>query len=516
MIMIRPLVCSALVGLLPLNTYAQRLLWETAIVRPSPAGGNGLSCVVPQGTQLLVNGEYFPARSTGCRPTIQAYARVYTMAGALVREQLGRGLQNGESNIVAAPGGGAWWAGRGYQCPAGAAAALQHPYLQRLTAAGDTLRGWWLAPAAPRATTTATLLQGNRLLTAGMVSPVGTPAQGQQFSLTCSDTLGRVRWTRAYPRPPAALDFSIGIAPTPRGGYLLSGDAYVGTGYRHYLVETDSGGQLRRQVLLLPLGPAVTNGSRAYHKCNVLPLPNAQGYLLSGTADSLEAGQFPPGRQLGYVMRLDTALNIQWVYRHPPALAGNGARSNEGWRIRFLPNNSVGLLLTEVRGAGTPAAYLAQVDIATGRRLGFYELLSNSQATVMPNDWQWVGDGTLVLCGKSTQVGGSGSQGYLARWDFRNTPLLAARAGGATRPATVRAYPNPAHETVTIDAADLTLPAARCQLVATVTGQVVLVQDLHGGRATLAVAGLAPGVYLGRLLSITGQTVGTCKIVVIH
>ena len=93
---------------------------------------------------------------------------------------------------------------------------------------------------------------------------------------------------------------------------------------------------------------------------------------------------------------------------------------------------------------------------------------------------------------------------------------LTVAAAPPLRPAPVRTYPNPAHETVSVEAAGLPQPATRCQLVAAATGQVVLTQALSGGRATLAVAALAPGLYLGRLLDAAGQTVGTCKIVVIH
>ena len=514
---IRLLVCSALVGLLPLNSFAQRLLWEVAFVRPSTAGGTALGNIsLLPGNRVLVNGDFFPTRTSGCQPNIRALARIYTLGGVLVREQLGRGLQNGESSVVPAPGGGGWWAGRGYQCPAGATTAQQRPYAQRLTAAGDTLPGWWLAPAAPRATTTASLLQGNRLMTVGMVSPAGTPAPGQQFSLTCSDTLGRVRWTRAYPRQTGGLDYASNLVATPRGGYLLNGEAYVSTGYRPYLAETDSGGRLRRQVLLQPLGPAVTNGSRYTRHCNMLTLPNAQGYLLAGTADSVAAGQLPPGKEIAYVVRLDTALNVQWVYRHPAALSGTGAISTQAYRLNFLPNNSVGLLLAEVRGPGTPTAYLVQVDIATGRRVGYYPLSSNTQAVVLPGDWQWVGDGTLLLCAKSFQAGVTYSQGYVARWDFRGTPLAARTAGEAAALATFALYPNPTTGPPTL--AWQLPPGTRAGQLHLYDPLGRLVQALAlpaTATGTLAVPGLAPGLYVAHLLDADGQRQGGARKLVV-
>ncbi len=77
-----------------------------------------------------------------------------------------------------------------------------------------------------------------------------------------------------------------------------------------------------------------------------------------------------------------------WTYHHPPALAGTGTTSNYAYRLRLLPNGTAGLLLSDVRQAGTSSVYLAQLDAATGRRMGFYTLSSNTQAVVIPYDWQ--------------------------------------------------------------------------------------------------------------------------------
>ena len=92
----------------------------------------------------------------------------------------------------------------------------------------------------------------------------------------------------------------------------------------------------------------------------------------------------------------------------------------------------------------------------------------------------------------------------------------AVRPGPApVRPATVRAYPNPAHDQIALEMAGL--QAVRLVLIATATGQVVAQQAVAGQQhPVVSVAGLAPGIYRGQLVSATGQTVGACKIVVIH
>ena len=357
----------------------------------------------------------------------------------------------------------------------------------------------------------AVLSHGNSLIAAGYMESASQPPR---YQLTCTDTLGNLRWQHDYPRPNnASNDYCNAVVRTPRGGYLLSGDAQILGGWRHYLIETDSLGRQLRQRLITPFAPNITDGFRFDKYSNVLVLPNAQGYLLSGTTDSSFQAN-----TTGYIVRLDTALNITWAYRHPPAYQGNGNRSQYGYKIRFLPNNTVGILLTDVRGNGTPDTYLAQVDVATGQRVATYVLSSNTQSAVAPYDWQWLGDGTLLLSGQAWRTGTTGPSGYVARWDFRATPL-GAGLPTATRPATggagaaLVAWPNPATETVSVDTQNR--GAASVELL-DLTGRVLRAQPVAAGAAsaTLGLAGLPPGLYLLRLRGAAGQGLGTAKVVV--
>lgn len=79
----------------------------------------------------------------------------------------------------------------------------------------------------------------------------------------------------------------------------------------------------------------------------------------------------------------------------------------------------------------------------------------------------------------------------------------------------LRAYPNPATETVTLIVSGPVSVEARLELVALATGRVVrtLPADTAGGPMT--VSGLAAGVYAGRLVQ-AEQVLGTCKVVIIH
>ena len=508
-------LAGSLVGLSP-PAKAQQLMWEQAFLHSNSAGGEALQNFHTVGTQrILLSGVFVPSRSgaTGCRPVYQAYYRTYALNGTLQREQLGRNLGAGESDFFYTGHSGGWWAAPGFACANGSSSA--RAYVQRITAAGDTGRAWLLAAAPPRTTARSVLLHGARLIVAGHVQPAGAPnGQAQQYQLTCFDTLGNIRWQRSYPRAPQALDYASAVVPTPRGGYLISGDGYVLPGYKHYVVETDSLGNFRRSRLLLPLGPNFPNGFRAENSSNALALPNAGGYLLTGTADSLVNGL---SKKIGYVLRLDTALNVVWTYRHPPSLAGTGATSNYAYRLRYLPNGSVGVMLSDVRLSGTPSVYLAQLDIATGQRVAFYTLSSNTQMAVIPYDWQWVGDGTLLLAGKSQQAGVAYIQSYLARFDFRGTPLAAARPGAvlAAGGASLWAYPNPAQGTTTVQVSGLGRRAGRLELLDAL-GRAVRTQAVAGdGDHALDLKGLAPGVYAARLLdAATGRRLGGCKVVV--
>ncbi|WP_201982705.1 hypothetical protein [Hymenobacter rubidus] len=492
---------------------AQQLMWERAALHASGAGTEVLSGITLLGTtRFLIAGAYPPAQPTsGCRPSFRSFAQLFTIGGSLQREQLGRGLSNGEFDINAALSSAGWLSGRGYQCQPGSITALQRPYVQRLTAACDTLPGWWLAPPPLRNTVTAVLAQGLRLLAVGMAV---TAVSYQVLTLTCSDTSGRVRWQRTYSHTPA-LDYATNLVATPRGGYLLNGqsESFSRFGYDHYLIETDSGGLLRRQRLFQPLGPAFINANVYNNNSNLLALPNAGGYLLAGTADSIAGGIT---KNIAYVVRLDTALNVVWTYRHPPALAGTLVTSDYAYRIRLLPNGTVGVMLSDVRQAGTPTVYIAQLNVATGQRVAFYALSSNTQSAVIPLDWQWVGVGTVLLCGKSLASGVTNVQGYVARYDFRGTPLAATQpaAALATDGASLWAFPTPATGRATVQVSGLGHRAGRLELLDGL-GRVVRSQPVAAdGDQPVDLGGLAAGLYVACLLDASGRRLGGCKLLV--
>ena len=84
------------------------------------------------------------------------------------------------------------------------------------------------------------------------------------------------------------------------------------------------------------------------------------------------------------------------------------------------------------------------------------------------------------------------------------------------RPAQVQAYPNPAHDRLTVKLTGPCPAHTRVELLELSTGRVLLTVAVANATAELRVAELAAGVYAGRAISPEGQVLGTCKAVVIH
>ena len=419
----------------------------------------------------------------------------------MLHSQLGRGMSIGNQALCAGSPGRYWWVAQTYSVSNSRLAP--YSYVQRLTAGADTLPGGpVLGPVPPGHEAAAVLAIGRKLIVTGREYTAGANFQISRYTLTAVDTVTRqVLWRHAYERPGFANDYAVSVAPTPRGGYVISGDGQVFNSFRqHLFLETDSLGRQLKQRMIYPLGPNYT-GSYAGRIdsdliTNIIALPNAGGYLTTGVADSVLANGIH--NQVTYLMRLDTALHVTWVYRHPTAYQGNGNRNQRGSKVRLLPNGTAAFLVRDVRGVGTRDLYLVNVDPATGRHLGTYVMSSNTQSAVIPFDWQWVGDGTLVVCGKGIQAGITVTQGWLARFDLRNTPL-GTRSAASADAAQLEAWPNPARGQVR-----LRWPAGwggRAVALHDVLGRQVAGQTLVAGQAeaVLPLAGVGPGVYVLRL-----------------
>lgn len=497
---------------------AQRLLWERSNLHPGATQDWNVAVLPTPNGAFLVAGFTPLPRPTGatCFPAWRGLLQTWDTNGVLLRERLGRGSIIGgcQELTPAVPGGRAayWWTGNQVLCPS--TGRRMQSVLLPTKATGDTLRGSALAGVSSDNLPRVILAHGNRVVVAGSTYVSAPASQFQQHMLACSDTSGRVLWQYAYARQPLANDFCTGLAHLPNGGYLLTGDGQVNGsgGLQHLFTETDSMGNLRRQQLLYPLGPDFNDGDRNNGNCNVLVLPNHGGYIVSGTADSASGGSSTLRRRVGYIMRVDTALQKVWTCRIPSTWGGRSARNQFAYRVRQLPDGTLTLLLRDI-GATVTDLHLVQVSLQ-GQLLRHYFLPSNAYADVVPLDWQWLADGTLVLCGTARSTGNATAlRAYLARWNFSGTALLGAHnPTEATTSSTFTLYPNPSTGPVTLTWQQP--PAARAgQLhLYSPLGQLVKTLALPptaSGR--LEVAGLAPGLYLARLLDAAGAGQGRAQ-----
>ena len=499
------LLCLTLLGSQPLR--AQQLLWERANRRASADREFNTNLVLTDGNRALVSGASRPFPfSPFCSPYLRPHVQLWDITtGTLLREQLLRPNPGQFGAPVRRAGTGYWWASDAMRCD-NAGATETYSLAYRLSAQGDTLRALQPVPVVPDCITSCLLVQGNRLAIAGNAPLDPTGGTNATLFLTLADTSGRLLSHHTYPRLARDLDYSSDLVRTPRGGYLLSGDGYdfATLTYQHLLLETDSLGRQLKQRLLFPLGPVFNDGRRYDHSCNIVVLPNAGGYVLSGRADS--AYTPTTRRSVCYLLRLDTALNVQWVYRHPTSTNGNGVRSQYPNKVRLLPDGSLGLLVRNRQAAGTPLdLYLVQVDTQTGQHRATYPLPSPGGYGVAPYDWHWLPDNTLLLCGEAVQATSTGGKhAYLARWDFRATPLATGRPATQASGATLQLYPTPG-----TPAAPTT---AHYQLPPGTRGATLLVTDVLGRpvqrhllppaprTGSLPLAGLPAGLYLVRLL----------------
>jgi hypothetical protein len=212
---------------------AQQLLWESLYNPVGSRSNTIMYCSVTRSGQLLTSCYSKPPVSTCQVPDARAAFRLYDLNGTLVREQLGRSQVGGEHGFRPGTGSRYWWSGSQPLCPG--TPGQSGSQVQCLTAHGDTLLAWpMLAPAPPSHRTTAVLEDGRRLLAAGFEPPHATNNYQQRYTLTSVDTAtGQVRWRYAYDRSPVAGDYSVDLVRTPRGGYLISGDGQLPTGFQH-------------------------------------------------------------------------------------------------------------------------------------------------------------------------------------------------------------------------------------------------------------------------------------------
>ncbi|MFD2722110.1 hypothetical protein ACFST9_25550 [Hymenobacter monticola] len=380
------------------------------------------------------------------------------------------------------------------------------PFLEWFTAGGVSVRKQVLPMAQVRTTPSNALREADGGFTmTGFGYDPGTPstADTDVYTLTRTDSLGNVVWTRVYHYPVRAIPYPNEVLRTARGGYLLTGFAgYLAPGTRAgytnrpWLVETDAAGTQLRQATL-PVAASLEAKAQVLRTFNnTLPLAGGGAYALAGWADSVQGTS---ARRWGYVACFDTALQLRWTTRLP-ARRGGAQRPT---RVRQLPSGALQVLSFTERQS--PYLYLTTLNPVTGAIVREEEFAIGGMYAVGVWDWQAQADSSIVVAGSAERLtarGGAGpQQAWLGRYKLvARLPTAAASTMRAGEP--LRAYPSPAGAGEAVRAV---LPAgagAGRLLVRDALGRTLREVAVVAGttEATLPVAGLPPGLYLVELV----------------
>ena len=344
------------------------------------------------------------------------------------------------------------------------------------------------------------------------VSMYNGPPFGFNTRLTKVDSLGRVRWQRAYGTNTRNL-FAFYQAPsyTRRGTLLLAGDAQQvlpngTTEFYGQVVEVGQHGDslTSRQFLRLP-------APMQSHLYAVRPLRDG-GFLLSGLLDSipLTITEYP------FWVRLDANLNTVWSYIHRNGPAARVYGYKQGFEL------ADGTLL--VAYAGNTDLHFLRLS-GTGAVLNTYTFappLPPVQLTSVRYLEPVARDSSFVVL--AYQLRGA----YVGRLRLpglrRVLPLppIPAAAPLGVRPAGKAAvawalYPNPAGKEVRVEYALSAGAASATLLLTDVVGRLVRAQAFPAGstHATVPVGELAAGLYQVQLL-VDGHLQATRKLSVVH
>lgn len=351
-------------------------------------------------------------------------------------------------------------------------------------------------------------------------SGTGQSPLALHYSLVCLDTAGNFRWQRQYPNPvirlgPQAPAYVGGyaylqqIVEAPRHGWLLLGHTQRDSAnFQLYAIEVDSGGRPRRTRWIEPFG----RNAFAFMspQATALRLRDGSGYVASGQVrfDSLNLA-----RTHGFVVKLDTALNVVWSTVFEAPMLSSTAPNMTGRVTGAVQEAADGRLrLLTYQATPRPAANefdLLTLDPQTGRPTRRDTYCSQVCTTVTPYTWQLLpGDTAIVVCGTGQQRAPGGrllaQPAWLARFDqpCRRQVLTPTRPGQATATAALQLYPQPAAPGSVVQLA-LERPVTgpiQAQLFDPLGRALTVTATGSGQHWQLTLpTGLAPGLYALRL-----------------
>ncbi|GAB2962742.1 hypothetical protein GCM10027048_34260 [Hymenobacter coalescens] len=205
----------------------------------------------------------------------------YDTAGTLLWQRRGRVMHTGEQDLKSWRGG--WVFVATVPGPLLGGIQMTRPFLQKITAAGDTLPGVTYSASANWAFPTCVLpdARGFSILGLTLQHYVGGPLSPSRYQFMRTDTAGTLLWTRFYGSPLwYGNAYGTDAVRRPDGGYLLIGSAQCASGFHPLLILTDSlGREHRRRMLIIRDSAWIEVYDRFFG--HTLELPNGGGYVLN-------------------------------------------------------------------------------------------------------------------------------------------------------------------------------------------------------------------------------------------
>jgi len=328
-----------------------------------------------------------------------------------------------------------------------------------------------------------------------------------------TDSQGNIQWDKNY-NTNNSIETAKQVIQLPDEGYLLMGTRFSGVATNILLLRTNAQG--------LPIW-AHTYGNNFITEGNHI-IPTTYGYLIAGKQYDEELGLASYGP---YLLKVDTLGNMLWESSYPKSQFY--PHSIE--RVMQLPNDVVMCLANVYPSEGPANGCLIKVDNQGNMTWGMY--YQNAATSLMGNDcffdFQPAPNGGYMICGFSftgtplhiydawivrTDSLGNACPPYNGCWVVGvqdNSPPLDGSGGGG-----MVVYPNPATNTLLINATHLTAAHVLTISLYTPQGQLATRHTAPGGATIqLHTHTLPLGIYYCHI-QVNGQTPQTQKLVIIR
>ncbi|MDX5347436.1 MAG: T9SS type A sorting domain-containing protein, partial [Hymenobacteraceae bacterium] len=327
----------------------------------------------------------------------------------------------------------------------------------------------------------------------GQVGPQNAPRY-QVFNL---DSLGQLRWHKLHHYFTCGYQYGNSLIKYSSSNFLIYGNNNCNTA-NIYLVKTDAAGDTiaTRQIIDPPNGYYCTDGSI---------FQATDGNLI--VSCMMRKRSSTTFKDVSYIIKLDTALNILWQTEYEDPVANHLLAS----KIKELPNGNI-LLVTNV--VWSPVITLVTLS-PQGQVLDTAKVTTNKNFLGHLKDLHLLGDSIIYYVGHSNST--NQTKGYLAKINIK--PFVTSVKAPLVKEQYYlsQCYPNPATAETTIG---YKLPVhtkvAELVIQDMVTGRTLKTVALleQSGEAVVSMQHFPAGMYTYSLIA-DGKVVATKKMAVI-